>query len=46
MRQRKLIIRYGALVSSVLTLCGLVFVSHHFGWIADQLGTFLLASAG
>ena len=31
MRQRKLIIRYGALVSSVLTLCGLVFVSHHFG---------------
>jgi hypothetical protein len=27
MRQRRLIIRYGALVSSVLTLCGLVFVT-------------------
>jgi hypothetical protein len=31
MKQRKLIIRYGALVSSVLTLWGLVFITHHFG---------------
>jgi hypothetical protein len=30
-RRRELIIRYGALVSSFLTICGLVFVSHHLG---------------
>jgi hypothetical protein len=30
-RRRQLIVRYGTLVSSFLTLWGLIFVSHHLG---------------